>query len=206
MRGVPVNRVAKRAGICTSTLQAIVTKGVTPRADTLSILIDYLGLDANWVLFGYGEQRPGEPVLSPMIHIPLLRTDMVSAGIPEKLMLSTVVSIAMPRSVIPDAEGLAAFEVTGCSMEPMIPHGHYVVCDTRENDPKKADGDVMVVNLPNLGPVVKHVHVDGEWYIFGSANPQMGDLVLQRKLIHSNAFIGRVIYEVAPNSTFHRIG
>ena len=203
MRGGSVNGTAKRAGISRGTLQSILDRGVTPRVDTLIKLIDCFSLDANWVLFGYGERQRDEPVLAPMTQIPLLKAEMIFAGIPADTRLTSLVSVRMPRVLVGDADDLYAFAVTGDSMHPEVDDEDYVVFNIMDNDPEACPGALMVLNLPQKrGVVIKRVEIRGKTIALMSTNPSYEDLVFPRREIHPNAIIGRVVYRLKPDGHF----
>ena len=206
MCGASVNDTAKRAGLSRGTLESLLERGATPRVDTLMKLIDYYSLDANWVLFGHGERERGEPVLSPMVQIPLLKSETIVAGIPTDVHLTSVVSVRLPRRHVEDEKCLYALEVEGNSMSPEIQNEGYVVFNTMDNDPEAHPGSVMVVSLPDQsGIVVKHVQIGVKTFSLMSTNPEYPDLLFLRDRIHPNAVIGRVLYVIQPDGRFAMI-
>lgn len=128
-----------------------------------TIRLQYPDLNTNWLLYGEGEMLTGNDSAPqdtpPRGAVPFYSTVPVSAGMAD---LMSVISDETPTGwlQLPEVTGaLGAFPVVGCSMEPDIRAGDYVVI-TAVDRWERLDPDKIYLVITLDDRMIKHLETD----------------------------------------------
>lgn len=157
------------------------------RPETLSKLIDLSGKDADWLLYGRGddqesivaEQAPAYTVTMPV-------RAMAGAGSP--CCIEQMEPIGYIR-VEPEYDGpnIQVVKIRGTSMEPSIVDGAHVGIDV--TDKEVISGQMYAVYMPHEGIVVKRIWIGPELVKIRSDNPQAPDHDMSIERINWETFV-----------------
>lgn len=160
-KGFSINAFEKKCGLSTGYIGNM-RKSLSPEK-LMSIIQNFPDLNRDWLLYGEGEMLAGNDSAPqdapPRGAVPFYGTLPVSAGSAD---LMSVMSDETPTGwlQLPEVTGaLGAFPVVGCSMEPDIRAGDYVVI-TAVDRWERLDPDKIYLVITHDDRMIKHLETD----------------------------------------------
>lgn len=160
-KGVTAYRLSKETGIGQATISSWKTLGYAPSAKALAKISDYLGVSADYLLYG-DDQKEKENSLEEFPQIPVL--GMVPCGVPKEAIENVIEYIA----VLPNQSDCYGLLAKGDSMSPLIQDGDILII---RNEPVTESNRVCIVKVNGYEATCKRVVYQKDGLMLVPANP-----------------------------------